>query len=129
MKNNLSCEATPELVQKHTEILALIPYMYDDIKLMRKKLIDGNGQKSLITKHDLLTCKVENHLDNHSKNNETSKWLIGLSIAVFICIVTTITSLYISYQNPNKKVNNETIYTDNFINDNRLQKYPEMADR
>lgn len=74
----------------HIQILALIPEMKSDIKLIKTKLIDGNGEKGLITQHDILKTKFEGHLANHMTQTAARRWFIGILIASLLSVGTTL---------------------------------------
>jgi hypothetical protein len=86
-QHNTPCGMDPEIVLEHSNILACIPEMKNDITLIRKKLIDGNGEKSLITKHEILSEKFENHAKMHTQSKNNTKWIVGILITMFLALI------------------------------------------
>ena len=66
----------------------------DGISQLKKKLIDGNGNPSLITSHELLKQAVSQHLEMHGKSHRNKQWSIGHMIAIGLCLVTLLVSAY-----------------------------------
>jgi hypothetical protein len=93
-KQNTPCGMDPDIILEHSTILSFIPQMKDDIALIRKKLIDGNGEKSLITKHEILSEKFENHTEMHEQSSSNSKWIMGILVTLFLAIVANLITLF-----------------------------------
>jgi hypothetical protein len=99
----MKCEN--EVVVEHSKILALIPEMQNDIKVIREKLIDGNGKPGLLTRYEVLENDFIHHLDGHKDKNNDRKWFITIVITLLIGLSANLISLYAIYEKGNKNKN------------------------
>lgn len=60
---------------------------------LNKVLIDGNGQPSLVTRHELLASAHETHLKMHKETKDDAKWTVGNIISIIIAIAAAIISI------------------------------------
>ena len=90
-----------DMVVEHSKILAMIPEMQNDIKLIREKLIDGNGKPGLLTRYEVLENKFDNHLDNHITNSSNGKWFITLAVTIILSLLTNAIALYFAFNSNN----------------------------
>ena len=86
---------------EHSQILASIPEMQNDIHIIREKLIDGNGKPGLLTRYEVLENKFENHIDAHSTTSSNGKWFVTLIVSIVLSLLTNAIALYLAFNSFN----------------------------
>ncbi len=54
---------------------------------------NGNPQNGLVTKHEVLTHKVEDHIANHGEIKRDGRWLAATLISIG-CLVVAIVAIF-----------------------------------
>jgi len=90
-----------EMIINHSKILALIPLMVEDVKLLKDRLVIGNGKPGLITQHAELNTSYTSHLKQHNDISLLRRWFLGVMIAIMLACTGCV---YEKYNEDTKKI-------------------------
>jgi hypothetical protein len=110
---------------EHSQILASIPEMQNDIHIIREKLIDGNGKPGLLTRYEVLENKFDNHLDSHTTNSSNGKWFITLVVTILLSLLTNAVALYFALNSNNH--HNDKQKNHHYTVEKRIEKCQNLA--
>jgi len=119
MNNKQTCGADMNTVIDHSKILACIPQMQQDMRILREKLIDGNGKDGLLTRHEVLETKFAELESNAVNRDENRKWLIALIVSVLLSLASNSIVLYFN-SNFDKSVKKEATIIEQVVSDKQV---------